>query len=217
VINVHAGALPFYRGRNVLNWAIINGETSFGVTCHYVDEGIDTGDIIEQRMLPIGQDDDYAVVLGAAQVACADVLHEALGALALGNVRRRQQNSIHPVGFYCGRRVRGDEILDWNQPASRVHDFIRGIAPPAPGARTWAGATEYAVLRSRQIVDACVYIGTPGEVVGRDGEGIVVKCQDSTLRVQLVARIGADGLAGAPEVPRLKIGTRLARGPGESA
>ena len=57
-INCHAGMLPFYRGRNILNWALINDEKEFGITVHYVDEGIDTGDIILQRSYPISDNDN---------------------------------------------------------------------------------------------------------------------------------------------------------------
>ena len=56
-VNFHAGKLPYYRGRNVINWAIINNETSIGLTAHYLDQGIDTGDIILQRTLPIEWED----------------------------------------------------------------------------------------------------------------------------------------------------------------
>ena len=52
-VNFHAGKLPYYRGRNVINWALINGESEIGITAHHIDEGIDTGDIILQRALPI--------------------------------------------------------------------------------------------------------------------------------------------------------------------
>ena len=62
-VNFHAGKLPFYRGRNVINWAIINGETEIGLTAHVVDEGIDTGDIVLQKTLPIGWTDTYGDVL----------------------------------------------------------------------------------------------------------------------------------------------------------
>ena len=61
-INCHAGKLPFYRGRNILNWALINDEKEFGITVHYMDEGIDTGDIIVQRTYPIGEEDDYGIL-----------------------------------------------------------------------------------------------------------------------------------------------------------
>ena len=59
IINCHAGKLPFYRGRNILNWALINDEKEFGITVHYVDFGIDTGDSILQKNYEITDDDDY--------------------------------------------------------------------------------------------------------------------------------------------------------------
>lgn len=209
LINVHAGALPFYRGRNVLNWALINGESRFGVTCHYVDEGIDTGDIIVQRFFPIGPDDDYGDVLRAAYPACADVLEEALERIASGDAPRIPQATIHPVGFYCGRRGAGDERIDWRWPAKRLHDFIRGVALPGPGARTTLDGSEIALLKTREIPAAPSYIGTPGEIVGRDAESVTVKCEDRTLRILLAAKIGADGKPGEPFAPKWRVGTRL--------
>jgi len=77
-INCHAGKLPFYRGRNILNWALINDEKEFGITVHYVDEGIDTGDIILQETYPITDEDDYSTLLTRAYDGCADVLYRAI-------------------------------------------------------------------------------------------------------------------------------------------
>ena len=62
-INCHAGKLPEYRGRNILNWALINDEKEIGVTCHFIDEGVDTGDIIMQKTFAVNDTDDYASVL----------------------------------------------------------------------------------------------------------------------------------------------------------
>src|SRR5436190_6827675 len=62
-INCHAGKLPFYRGRNILNWVLINDEKEFGITVHYIDNTIDTGDIILQRVFGISDEDDYNSLL----------------------------------------------------------------------------------------------------------------------------------------------------------
>ena len=70
-INCHAGKLPFYRGRNILNWVLINDEKEFGVTVHYMDEGIDTGDIIMQDSFSISGLDDYSTLLLRSYEACA--------------------------------------------------------------------------------------------------------------------------------------------------
>ena len=207
-INCHAGALPNYRGRNILNWAIINGETQFGVTIHYVDEGIDTGDIIVQDFIPIRPEDDYSHVLENAFEQCALSLEKAISKISKGQAERRQQKDIHPVGFYCGGRMSGDEWIDWNWSSERIHNFIRGIAPPAPGARTRLGIKDIAIIKSGLIQSAPDYIGTPGDVVGRTGQGSIVKTGDSTIVIKTVA--DCCGLALSNERPaRFKIGVRL--------
>lgn len=210
VINCHAGALPRYRGRNVLNWALISGEDHFGVSVHYLDEGIDTGDLIRQQLVPIAPDDTYRDVLERAVSVCAQTLHTALGDVAEGRVVRTPQTG---PGFYCGQRRDGDEWVDWTWTAARVHNFVRGIAPPAPGARsvvmTRAGPVQLALTRSALIPGAPSYLGTPGEVVGRSEAGIVVKTGDATLMILEVATIDASGLLGECRSPRYRVGTRF--------
>ena len=88
-INCHAGKLPFYRGRNILNWALINDEKEFGITVHYMDSGIDTGDIILQETYPITDLDDYGTLLKRAYDGCADILYMA--------IKRIQNNEVKVI------------------------------------------------------------------------------------------------------------------------
>lgn len=208
-INCHAGALPFYRGRNILNWALINGEEKFAVTVHYVDEGIDTGDIILQRFAKIGPEDDYSTVLDKAIGLCAEVLPEALSLIAGGREVRTSQSSIHPVGFYCSRRKAGDEFIDWSLTSRQIHNFIRGITLPGPGARSYLNGGQIAVLSSEIIAGAPDYIDRPGTAVGRDGDGVVVKTGDNTIKITSVADILRDGGLGKSKKPDIKIGACL--------
>jgi len=208
IINCHAGKLPFYRGRNILNWAIINGEREFGITAHYVDEGIDTGDIILQRTYPIAPEDRYQTVLSRAQEACGPLLIEALELLARGQAERIPQTSIHPAGFYCGGRTFGDEWLDWQWPSKRIHDFVRGVTPPAFGAHTRYKQKVIAITRTELIPEAPSYLGTPGEVVGREGGAIIVKTGDSTIRVCEIADF-LDGKLVNVRPPKFAIGQRF--------
>jgi len=210
VVNCHAGELPFYRGRNVLNWALINGESRFGVTVHYiVDEGIDTGPIIQQDFVPIEPQDNYGVLLEKAYHQCAESLHFALKRVIEGALPIPQE-SIHSVGFYCGRRRLGDEWIDWRKTSAEVHNFVRGIAPPGPCARTRINEQNLAIIKTELILGAVNYIGTPGEVVGREaGGGIIVKTGDSVLRVNHVAFVEPDGQLGPTKQVSLPIGSRL--------
>lgn len=207
-INCHAGALPFYRGRNPLNWALINGEPSFGITVHYVDEGIDTGDIIEQRLYPITQKDNYGTLLNKAISECASVLHSAILKISKNEVERIKQEDIHPVGTYFGIRTVGDEIIDFNWDAKRIFNFIRAINHPGPRARFFLGNEEYAVESAKLIAEAPNYIATVGEVLGRSEEGIIVKAGDSTILFTLVGHV-KNGVTEELDIPKFRIGSRL--------
>src|SRR5262249_39658318 len=135
-LNCHAGALPFYRGRNPLTWAIINGEEEFGITVHWIDLGIDTGDIVRQIKVPIRAHDTFATLLAPAEELCADTLVKAIADVYEKKDQRIAQATIDPVGHYCSRRREGDEEIDWTSDSAGIERFIRALVPPGPGART---------------------------------------------------------------------------------
>ena len=212
-INCHAGALPFYRGRNVLNWALINGERRFGVTVHYIDEGIDTGDILVQRFEEITETDDYRTLLDKAVVLCAETLHEALVALHAGTAERVSQHTIHPVGHYCSRRRPGDEWIDWSWSSERIHNFVRALTTPGPGARTALNGKQLVILSSMRIPNAPDYIDRPGTVVGRNDRGIVVKTGDSSILIRQVSDESGAPPSGEVHVPAIALGSILGISP----
>jgi len=182
-INCHAGKLPFYRGRNILNWALINDEKELGITVHYVDEGIDTGDIILQRTFPITDEDDYSTLLNLSYVECANSLYDAIKSIQTGNFKIIKQADIHPVGFYCGVRGIGDEIIDWNCNSRTVFNFIRAVCKPGPGATTYLKGIEVRINKSRMIGTAPEYINTVGQIVGKTDAGFIVKTKDTTIEI----------------------------------
>jgi methionyl-tRNA formyltransferase len=182
-INCHAGKLPFYRGRNILNWALINDEKEFGITAHYIDEGIDTGDIIFQKCYLIGEQDDYSTLLKVAHTGCAEVLFESIKRIQNDDYKPTKQTDIHPVGFYCSKRGLGDENIDWNQTSRDLFNFIRAICLPGPRATNTLDQKTIKINKSKLIKDAPVYKGVPGAVVGIDGDCFIVKTLDSTLKI----------------------------------
>lgn len=208
-LNCHAGALPFYRGRNPLTWAIINGETDFGITVHWVDLGIDTGDIVRQIKVPIGPTDTYATLLVTAEKLCADVLVEAISDVYQGKDQRIVQASIDPVGMYCCRRREGDEEIDWTWGTVQIERFIRALVFPGPGARTTCKDKRYAILAAELKSGAKPYIGVPGEVVGRSADGILVKSGDTLIKITRWAQVLTDGSLSEAAVPDAPRGSRL--------
>ena len=204
-VNCHAGALPRYRGRNVLNWALINGETSFGVTAHFVDTGIDTGDILHQEIVPIKDGDKYGDLLELAYEICPRVLITALKKLQNGSANPQPQEALG-TGFYCGRRKSGDEWIDWSWTAERIVNFVRAIAPPGPGALTALDSQLITVHDASFDSADPSYLCTVGEVVQRDATGVGVKASDRVVRLENCGNFGEDECY----IPQWRIGTRLA-------
>lgn len=197
-INCHAGKLPFYRGRNILNWVLINDEKEFGITVHYMDEGIDTGDIILQKSYPITDQDDYGSLLEVAYVECANVLYDAVTLIKEGKEKPTRQSTIHPVGLYCGMRKVGDEVIDWNQTSREIFNFIRAICNPGPKARTKLNDKEIKIDKVKMIKDAVEYKGIPGQIVGKTESMPIVKTLDTTL---IITEFEYEGI--------IKVGDRL--------
>jgi len=204
-INCHAGKLPYYRGRNVINWAIINNEKDIGLTVHYVDEGIDTGDMILQRILPITWEDTYGSVLAKVRDAFPGLLSEAVRLIETGEVQRQPQ--AHLDGTYFSGRIPGDEWIDWSDISLNIYNKIRAITHPGPGARTLLGERTLIIWQAQYDPDWPKYIATPGEVVGVvPGNGVKVKTGDSILILNSVQFVNEDV---SERIPDFRIGTRF--------
>ncbi|TRZ98371.1 MAG: formyltransferase [Rhodocyclaceae bacterium] len=130
--NMHGSLLPRYRGRVPVNWAIIHGERETGATLHRMLEKPDAGGIIAQQAVPILPDDTALEVFNKVTLAAEMALDRVLPELLAGRAVAKPQDLA--AGSYFGARRAEDGRIDWNQPASVVHDLIRAVAPPYPGA-----------------------------------------------------------------------------------
>jgi methionyl-tRNA formyltransferase len=137
-LNMHGSLLPKYRGRAPVNWAILHGETKTGASLHIMEAKPDAGDIVGQVAVPIGPDEDATAVFAKVSNAAIEVMQAALPELLQGRVPRTP--NVLANGSYFGGRKPEDGRIDWNQSAKQVHDLIRAVAPPYPGAFTdWQG------------------------------------------------------------------------------
>lgn len=201
-INCHAGKLPYYRGRNILNWVLINNEKEFGITTHFIDDGIDTGDIINQAVIPIEKKDDYSTLLEKAIKKSPELLYDALVKIKSGNYNLVKQN--HISGSYFSNRRIGDEYIDWSWSSKRVYNFVRAITDPAPGAQTFLNNKKVYIWEVEE-TNFENYISTPGEIINKDKEGIFVKTGDNVIKV---TKISTDK---KPEkrIPKFSVGKRF--------
>lgn len=147
--NMHGSLLPKYRGRVPINWAIIHGETETGATLHEMVVKPDAGRIVDQEPVPILPDDLAIDVFGKVSAAAGRVLARSLPGLVDGSAVLRAQDLSK--GSYFGGRKPEDGRIDWSQPARRIHDLVRAVAPPYPGAFTEMEGARLRVLRTRRL------------------------------------------------------------------
>ena len=133
-LNMHGSLLPKYRGRAPVNWAILHGETETGATLHVMEAKPDAGDIVGQAAVSIGPDETATDVFGKVSQAAVTVIEQVLPSLIQGNIPRKH-NELQK-GSYFGGRKPADGQIHWNQTAKQVHDLVRAVAPPYPGAFT---------------------------------------------------------------------------------
>ena len=150
-LNMHGSLLPRFRGRAPVNWAIIHGETETGATLHYMTGKPDAGDIVAQTAVPILPDDTAREVFDKVTVAAEISLHGVLPALLAGTAPRTPQDLAR--GSYFGGRKPEDGTIDWSKSATEIHNLVRAVAPPYPGARTLLDARPARILRTR-VLDA---------------------------------------------------------------
>lgn len=183
-INCHAGKLPFYRGRNVLNWVLINDELEFGITVHFVDEGIDTGDIIMQRSFPITDNDDYSTLLAKAYEECGILLYESVKKINDKSFDRKPQNDIDTYGSYCTQRKPGDEIINWNSSSRDIFNFVRALTTPGPIATSRHNNKEVKIYIVEIIENSISYKGINGAIIDVQSDSFFVKTLDSFIKVK---------------------------------
>lgn len=212
-INLHPSLLPRHRGASPVHAPILAGESRTGVTTMYMDEGLDTGDIILQEEVEIGPWENAGDLHDRLSVLGARLLRETLDLVAEGKAPRRPQDASRAT---YAPKVQKVEI-DWSLPAERVARLIRGLSP-SPGAFTYLGDQRIKPLRAAALVDDGGPEGDPGEIVGVQGDALVVACGAGRVAVTELQpegkrpMSGADFARGQRLSPGRKLGVRLDSG-----
>ena len=174
-INVHGSLLPKYRGAAPIQWAVINGEQTTGVTTMYMGEGMDTGDMLLKAETPIGPEETAGELFDRLMVLGAELLGKTLDALAAGTLERIPQDETQATKAPMLSKELSK--LDFHRPAVELHDLIRGLNP-WPCAVVELDGKRLKLLASKVIAES----GTPGEVAQRE-EGLIVFCGEEALRI----------------------------------
>jgi methionyl-tRNA formyltransferase len=180
--NMHGSLLPKYRGRVPVNWAVLHGERETGATLHRMVEKPDAGEIVAQQVVPILPDDTAHEVFAKVTVAAEIALDRVLPSLIAGNAPHVMPDL--QAGSYFGGRRPEDGRIDWSRPAEEVHNLVRAVAPPYPGAFSDTPAGRLRVLRTIRvgaIPDGIGLFAASGALFARCGDGRCLRLLSAEL------------------------------------
>lgn len=180
-INIHPSCLPKYRGQHVINWAIINGERETGVTVHFIDEGIDTGEIIIQKKVPILFEDTAKTLHDKIYSEVPELLQQAINTILSGNtLSAKKQDDLK--ASYFRPRTPEDGFIDWNKSGIEIYNLIRGLVKPWPGA--------YSYIKGKKIIfwdvqfEANPQESLMGEIVDISDSKLIINVKNGKLFVK---------------------------------
>jgi len=195
-LNMHGSLLPKYRGRAPIHWAIIHGETTTGASLHYMLEKPDAGALVDAEPVSIGEDDTALAVSLEVAGAAQRLLHRSLPRLIAGTADARPLDLSQ--GSYFGRRRPEDGRIDWRQGARAVHNLVRAVAPPFPGAFTEVDGCRLAILKTRVDERVVGPVGGPA-CLHAENDTWYAECVDGRrLEILEFALDPVRGAAGAP-------------------
>jgi methionyl-tRNA formyltransferase len=181
-VNIHGSLLPKYRGRTPHVWAIINNETETGITAHLIDDGCDTGDIIEQIVVPINKEDTGADIL--------EIFKEKYLQLVILVLEKIEQNKtifkkqINKKASYFCKRTSEDGQIDWNWQKERIHNWVRAQAYPYPGAFTFYQNTKIVIDKISYTECGYTYDTPNGGIISVDP--ILVKTPNGVIKLDKI-------------------------------
>lgn len=180
-VNLHAGKLPQYRGSSPMNWALINGDPSFTLSIIRVDAGVDSGDVLAERTFPISTDDTIVDLHRIANETFPEMLLEVMQEIEDDALQPRAQDPRQ--ARYLPLRFADDGLVLWDTlTAEQVHNRIRALRPPYPGAFTFFDGRRVTLvssaLRERE------FAGEPGRVYRKTDEGLLICATDRCLWVR---------------------------------
>lgn len=182
-INVHGSLLPKYRGAAPIQWAVINGEKTAGVTTMYMGEGMDTGDMLLKAETEVGEDETAGELFDRLMVLGAELLDETLNALQAGTLTRTPQNEAEAT--HAPMLSKELSKLDFTRPAEELHNLIRGLNPWPCAVATLHGK-RMKLLASKVVPQQ----GAPGTVAEHNGELLVYCGQDALALTELQTENG---------------------------
>lgn len=168
-LNIHPSLLPKFRGAAPINWAIIRGEETTGVTIMHMAEALDAGDIILQEETPIGSDETFGQLHDRLARLGAELLIRALQMIMKGTASRVPQ--LEPAATYAPRLKKEDGLIEWERDVGEIVNLIRGLSP-SPGAYTFLDGKKLKIFKA--LGEETNTAGRPGTIVMQERRSLMV-------------------------------------------
>lgn len=178
-INIHGSLLPKYRGRTPHVWSIINGEEYSGITSHLIEEGVDTGDIIEQIKVKIEAHDTGHSLLKKFEEQYPNLLIHSLNKVKTNIFTKQNENEAS----YFGKRTPDMGYIDFLRCAADVINFVRAQASPYPGAYYYLSDGNKIIINRLEIVEKPESAVLPIGTIVKVKDVYYVRCKDNVLKV----------------------------------
>lgn len=195
-VNVHGSLLPKYRGAAPIQWAVLNGEKTTGVTTMFMAEGMDTGDMLLKSETAIGPEETAGELFDRLKLLGAGLLDETLSRLERGELKGTPQDEAQAT--LAPMLKKEMSTIDWTRPAKQIHDQIRGLNP-WPCATALLDGKRVKLLASR-VIEGQGIPGTAqdlgGELVAACGQGMLLIRELQTENGKRMS--GRDYLLGHP-------------------
>ena len=177
-INIHASLLPSYRGAAPIQRCLMNGDAKTGITTMFMDEGLDTGDILLQEEVAINDETTYGELHDLLAHTGANLIIATINKLKQGSLTRTKQNDKDST--YAEMIRKADELINWQDDAWKIYNQIRGLNPQ-PGAYTLLDNHTLKIFKARIVEE--YQQGQPGEITSVLPEGFIVKAGSLALKI----------------------------------
>ncbi len=195
-VNVHGSLLPKYRGAAPIQWAVLNGDHTTGITTMFMDAGMDTGDMILRVETPIDYEETTGQLWARMAKLGANLLIETMNRISSVTDNKFIEN-VAQLKSEIGARKQGDDytmapmlskdmaLIDWSKSANEIHNLVRGL-DPIMGAYTYIDGKKLKIWKTYTRITSEKYAMTPGEILDITPDGILVQTGEKTILIQEV-------------------------------
>lgn len=180
-INVHGSLLPKYRGAAPMQWSIINGDKTTGITTMYMDAGMDTGDMLLKDEIKIEENDDFESIHDKLKVVGANLLIKTLDELVTGNLKGIKQSNDFSIAPMISKEM---TKIDFNKNSKEIYNFVRGLSP-YPGTYMECGdGKKFKVYKVQYVEDVCFEESiNNGDIIYLSKDGLHIKCNNGYVKI----------------------------------